>query len=100
MRTHPDRAKSLWLKILPINPYKSKICMLSPVQLHCFHRPRGEGGTPCDGQLNPGFDTMKPTSAGEGARATSIRNFKQRILGGEGPRTPLFDAPTSLCYLL
>ena len=31
------------LKILPINPYNSKICMLSSVQLHCFHRPRGEG---------------------------------------------------------
>src|SRR5689334_14792080 len=43
MQTHPHHCKSFSLKILPINPYNSKICMLSSVQLHCFHRPRGEG---------------------------------------------------------
>jgi hypothetical protein len=35
--------KSFGLKILPITPLNSKILMLSPVQLHCFHRPRGRG---------------------------------------------------------
>jgi hypothetical protein len=39
---HP---KSYSLKILPVSPYYSKILMLSSLQLYCFHRPGGEGGT-------------------------------------------------------
>ena len=31
------------LKILPINPYNSKILMPTTLQPHCFHRPQGEG---------------------------------------------------------
>src|SRR5438094_2153976 len=39
----PDHLNSLSLKILAINPYNSKILMLSTRQLHYFHRPEGEG---------------------------------------------------------
>src|SRR5205085_6348080 len=45
MRTLPCLAKSYSFKIFPLNPYCSKILVLSPVQVHCFHRPEGEGGT-------------------------------------------------------
>jgi hypothetical protein len=43
MQTYAGAVKSLPLKILPINPYYSEILMLSPLQVHCFHRPEGEG---------------------------------------------------------
>src|SRR3954469_6662623 len=43
MRPYPCRVKSYSLKILPINPYNSKILVSSCLQLHCFHRPEGEG---------------------------------------------------------
>jgi len=43
MQTHAGAVKSLQLKIFPINPYYSEILMLSPLQVHCFHRPEGEG---------------------------------------------------------
>jgi hypothetical protein len=45
MQPHPDPVKSLQFKILAINPYYSEILMLSRLQVHCFHRPEGEGGT-------------------------------------------------------
>ena len=34
------------LKILAITPYYSKILMPTPLQVHCFHRPEGEGVPP------------------------------------------------------
>src|SRR6185369_840505 len=43
MQTYSGAVKSLQLKIFPINPYYSEILMLSPLQVHCFHRPEGEG---------------------------------------------------------
>src|SRR5205823_3772604 len=43
---HPRHANSFSLKIFAINPYSSKILMLSTLQLHCFHRPEGEGVDP------------------------------------------------------
>jgi hypothetical protein len=43
MQPHPDPVKSLQFKILAINPYYSEILMLSRLQVHCFHRPEGEG---------------------------------------------------------
>src|SRR6185369_16714129 len=46
MRIYPHRPKYQSLKILRVNPYNSRILMLSSLQLHCFHRPEGEGGTP------------------------------------------------------
>ena len=46
MRVHAHHPKSLWLKILPITPYYSRILMLSVPQLHCFHRPGGRGVPP------------------------------------------------------
>ena len=46
MRVHSHHPKSLWLKILPITPYYSRILMLSVPQLHCFHRPGGRGVPP------------------------------------------------------
>src|SRR4051794_7352687 len=105
MRSHPHHRKSLLLKILPVNPYNSKICMLSPVQLHCFHRPRGEGGTPPAGRLNPASETMTSTSVGESARATSLRNCEQGILQASTrehrcltllPRFATFFSPSDL----
>src|SRR5437764_10244558 len=39
----PDHLNSLSLKIFRINPYNSKILILSTRQLHYFHRPEGEG---------------------------------------------------------
>ena len=38
--------KSFLFKILPVNPYYSKILMLTSLQVHCFHRPEGEGVPP------------------------------------------------------
>jgi hypothetical protein len=46
MLMHEGDHKSFCFKILPINPYYSKILMLSSLQVHCFHRSEGEGGTP------------------------------------------------------
>jgi hypothetical protein len=43
MHTYPHRRNSYSLKILAISPYKSKILVPSCLQLHCFHRPEGEG---------------------------------------------------------
>jgi hypothetical protein len=43
MQMLPRHPKSYSLKILPINPYNSKILVLSRLQLHCFHRPGGRG---------------------------------------------------------
>jgi hypothetical protein len=43
MRMYQRHANSLSLKILPINPYNSEILMPTLVELHCFHRPEGEG---------------------------------------------------------
>ena len=40
---HRCDPKSFLFKILPINPYSSKILMLTSLQVHCFHRPEGEG---------------------------------------------------------
>lgn len=46
MRTPLRHPKSLSLKILRVSPYNSKILVLSRLEVHCFHRPEGEGGTP------------------------------------------------------
>jgi hypothetical protein len=35
--------KSLRLKILPLNPYFSRILVPTSLQLFCFHRPEGRG---------------------------------------------------------
>jgi hypothetical protein len=43
MRMYLNHSNSYSLKIFPISPYNSKILMLTPLQLHCFHRPEGEG---------------------------------------------------------
>jgi hypothetical protein len=43
MRTYLNHSNSYSLKIFPITPYYSKILMLTSLQLHCFHRPGGEG---------------------------------------------------------
>ena len=43
---HRCDPKSFLFKILPINPYSSKILVLTSLQLHCFHRPEGEGVPP------------------------------------------------------
>src|SRR5438067_9717246 len=43
---YPQQRNSLSLKIFRISPYSSKILMLSTLQLHCFHRPEGEGVDP------------------------------------------------------
>ena len=43
---HRCEPKSFPFKILPVNPYYSKILVLTSLQVHCFHRPEGEGGTP------------------------------------------------------
>jgi hypothetical protein len=48
----PRFPNSYSLKILPVNPYNSKICMLTLVQVHCFHRPEGEG-VPCPASRGP-----------------------------------------------
>ena len=40
---HRCDPKSFLFKILPINPYYSKILVLTSLQVHCFHRPEGEG---------------------------------------------------------
>ena len=40
---HRCDPKSFLFKILPINPYSSKILVLTSLQVHCFHRPEGEG---------------------------------------------------------
>jgi hypothetical protein len=39
------------LKILRVNPYNSKILTRSSLQVHCFHKREGEGGTPCAAEL-------------------------------------------------
>jgi hypothetical protein len=36
---------SLCIKILPVNPYSSRILVPTSLQLFCFHRSEGEGGT-------------------------------------------------------
>ena len=43
---HRCDPKSFLFKILPVNPYYSKILVLTSLQLHCFHRPEGEGVPP------------------------------------------------------
>jgi hypothetical protein len=43
VRTHRYHPNSYSLKILPITPHCSKILMPTSLQLHCFHRPGGEG---------------------------------------------------------
>src|SRR6185437_2889476 len=43
MNISRHNAKSYSLKILPISPYNSRILVSSCPQLHCFHRPGGEG---------------------------------------------------------
>ena len=43
---HRCDPKSFLFKILPINPYSSKILVLTSLQVHCFHRPEGEGVPP------------------------------------------------------
>jgi hypothetical protein len=45
--------KSLRLKILPVNPYSSRILVPTSLQLSSFHRPRGEGGTLLNAESQP-----------------------------------------------
>jgi hypothetical protein len=47
------RPKCLRLKILPVNPYNSEILMLTRPEIHCFHRPGGEGGYPHQSSAQP-----------------------------------------------
>ena len=46
MKTVARHPKYYSLKILAITPYYSKILMPTPLQVHCFHRPEGEGVPP------------------------------------------------------
>jgi hypothetical protein len=43
MQAYPHQSKSFWLKIFRVSPYYSKILTLTSLQVHCFHRPKGEG---------------------------------------------------------
>jgi hypothetical protein len=49
--------KLLRFKILPINPYYSKILVLTSLQVHCFDRPGG-GGYPLASR-NPGMSVLQ-----------------------------------------
>jgi hypothetical protein len=49
--------KSLRLKILPVNPYSSRILVPTSLQLSCFHRPRGEGVPSSTLSRNPKRET-------------------------------------------
>jgi hypothetical protein len=46
MQAYPHQSKSFWLKIFRVSPYYSKILTLTSLQVHCFHRPEGEGVPP------------------------------------------------------
>ena len=48
------------LKILAITPYYSKILMPTPLQVHCFHRPEGEGVPPAPGYRPGRYLTIRP----------------------------------------
>jgi len=49
--------KSLRLKILPVNPYSSRILVPTSLQLSCFHGPRGEGVPSSTLSRNPKRET-------------------------------------------
>ena len=82
MRVHAHHPKSLWLKILPITPYYSRILMLSPLQLHCFHRPGGEGVPLMTAFTNPFTITAKASDktgwddSGADAHVKSLRRVR------------------------
>jgi hypothetical protein len=46
MPMHRCAPKSFLFKILPVNPCYSEILVLTSLQVHCFHRPEGEGVPP------------------------------------------------------
>ena len=59
----PRHPNPLSFKILALNPYNSKILAPSPLQLHCFHRPEGEG-VPRPTEYRPGAYLTLPKAAG------------------------------------
>jgi hypothetical protein len=103
MRTHQRHAKSLSLKIFPINPYYSEILVVSSPQVRCFHRPEGEGVSP--------DSVTRRTLQQHAAKAHGTHNKEQGstrvlpcspllLLGAPGSRPFAGRLPGILAYLL